>query len=115
MRESDAMAWLIRDTQVLASLEVADGFWARSTGLLGRKSCDGAMLLTHARGVHSIGMRFAMDVAFLDADRVVLEVVRLRPMRVTRPRTKARSILEAEAGAFERWGLAVGDRLDVEP
>jgi uncharacterized membrane protein (UPF0127 family) len=73
------------------------------------------MLLTHARGVHSFGVRFAMDVAFLDADRMVIAIVALRRYRMTRPRLRARSILEAEAGAFERWGLVVGDRVEIEP
>jgi uncharacterized membrane protein (UPF0127 family) len=72
------------------------------------------MLLRHTRGVHSVGMRFAMDVAFLDAELVVLDSVLLKPFRATIPRLHARSVLEAEAGAFERWGLEVGDQLEVK-
>ena len=108
------MAWLLRDGQVLASLEVADGFVDRSKGLLGRSGCDGAMLLTHVRGVHSVGMRFDLDVAWLDADQVVIDLARLRRGRIALPRLRARAVLEAEAGAFDRWGLTVGDRLEVK-
>jgi uncharacterized protein len=108
------MAWLLRDGQVLASLEVADTFAARNRGLLGRSGSTGAMLLTHTRGVHSLGMRFTIDVAFLDKDLVVLDALTLRRHRMARPRVKARSVLEAEAGAFERWGLRVGDRLEIK-
>jgi uncharacterized protein len=107
------MAWLLRDGEVLASLEVADGFFARGKGLLGRRGVEGAMLLPHTKGVHSLGMRFAMDVAFLDKNLVVLDSVHLRRYSMTRPRIRARSVLEAELGAFERWGLKVGDRLEV--
>jgi uncharacterized membrane protein (UPF0127 family) len=108
------VAWLLSNGQVLASLEVADTFAARSRGLLGRSAPEGAMLLRHTRGVHSVGMRFAMDVAFLDAELVVLDSVLLKPFRTTVPRLRARSVLEAEAGAFERWGLEVGDQLEVK-
>jgi uncharacterized membrane protein (UPF0127 family) len=59
-------------------------------------------------------MRFALDVAFLDKDLVVLDAVSLGRYRMTRPRLRARSVLEAEAGAFERWGLKVGDRLELK-
>jgi len=107
------MAWLLRDGQVLASLEIADSFVARNRGLLGRSGTAGAMLLTHTRGVHSVGMRFAIDVAFLDKDLVVIDAVTLRRHWMARPRLHARSVLEAEAGAFERWGLKVGDHLEV--
>jgi uncharacterized membrane protein (UPF0127 family) len=108
------MAWLLRDGQVLASIEVAETFSDRSRGLLGRRSCDGAMLLRHTRGVHSFGMRFAMDVAFLDADLRVIGTKTLRRYSVALPRMRARCVLEAEAGTFERWKLVVGDQLELK-
>ena len=107
------MAWLVRDGEVLASLEVAERFGARLRGLLGREGFRGALLLRPAKSVHTVGMRFAIDVAFLDDDLVVLEVVTLRPNRFTRMHVRAKSVLEAEAGAFERWKLHVGDRLEI--
>ena len=60
------MAWLVRDGTVLASVEVARSRAARRKGLLGRDGIDGALLLTPARSVHTLGMRFDIDVAFLD-------------------------------------------------
>jgi uncharacterized membrane protein (UPF0127 family) len=114
MPESGAMAWLLRGGQVLASVEIAEGLVARNRGLLGRSGTEGAMLLRHTNGVHSVGMRFAMDVAFLDRDLVVVEVVVVRPNRLALPRRRARNVLEAEAGAFERWGLKAGDQLEIE-
>jgi uncharacterized membrane protein (UPF0127 family) len=108
------VAWLLRDGQVLASLEVASSFGARSRGLLGRSPPAGAMLLAHTRGVHSFGMRFPMDVAFLDSQLLVVDIVSLKPLRVAYPRFRARAVLEAEAGAFERWGLKTGDQLEVK-
>jgi len=106
------VAWLLRDGDVLASLEVAAGRRARRKGLLGRDGIEGALLLAPARSVHSIGMRFPIDVAWLDGDLTVLRTVRLDRNRMTRPVLRARSVLEAEAGAFARWGLHVGDQLE---
>ena len=62
------MAWLLRDGEVLASVEVASSLVARSRGLLGKKGYEGALLLRHTRSVHTLGMRFAIDVAFLTDD-----------------------------------------------
>ncbi len=106
------MPWLLRDGEVLASLEVADTRSSRHTGLLGRDSFDGALLLVPARSVHSLRMRFPIDVAWLDGDLTVLRTTCLRPWRLTRPVVRARSIVEAEAGSFARWGLQVGDQLE---
>lgn len=107
------MAWLVRDTTVLASLEVADTFRARLRGLLGRDRIDGALLLRPARSVHTVGMRFAIDVAFCDSDLRVLRISSLVPNRVARPVRNGCVVIEAERGAFERWGLAVGDELAI--
>jgi uncharacterized membrane protein (UPF0127 family) len=72
------------------------------------------MLLRPARSVHTLGMRFPIDVAFCDADLVVLRTVTLGRHRVARPVLAARAVIEAPAGAFERWALRPGDQLDVQ-
>jgi uncharacterized membrane protein (UPF0127 family) len=94
-------------------VEVASTRRARRRGLLGRDGIDGALLLTPARSVHTVGMRFDLDVAYLSRDGVVLEVARMVRNRVGRPRWRARAVLEAEAGGFERWGLGVGDVVEA--
>ena len=97
----------------MASLEMADTPGRRMRGLLGRSSCDGALLLRPARSVHTVGMRFDLDIAHLDAEMRVVRTVRMVPQRFGRPVRGARAVLEAEAGSFERWGRAVGDELVV--
>jgi uncharacterized protein len=107
------VAWLLRDGDVLAAVDVASSFGARLKGLLGRDGIEGALLLRPAKSVHTVGMRFPIDVAFCDRELVVLDMVMLRPHRMSRPRRRCKVVIEAEAGAFERWGLRVGDRLEV--
>jgi uncharacterized membrane protein (UPF0127 family) len=107
------VAWLLRDGDVLAAIEVAESFGSRLKGLLGRDGIEGALLLRPARSVHTVGMRFPIDVAFCDASMRVIAVRTLRPQRMTMPRPKATCVIEASAGAFERWGLRVGDELEV--
>jgi hypothetical protein len=104
----------LREGEVLATLEVADSFADRVRGLLGRDGIDGALLLHPARSVHTLGMRFPIDVAFCDPDLVVITTRCLERHRVCLPRVRARSVVEAEAGAFERWHLRVGDQLEIK-
>jgi uncharacterized protein len=107
------MAWLLREGEVLAGLEIADGLLARTKGLLGRDSIDGAMLLK-ARSVHTFGMRFPIDVAICDKELVVVATRTLVPYRIALPRWKGVQVLEARAGAFETWRLRAGDRLEIK-
>jgi uncharacterized membrane protein (UPF0127 family) len=108
------VAWIVRDGEVLATLEVAASFSERLRGLLGRDAVDGALLIEHARSVHTLGMRFPIDVAYLDATMTVIETTSMPPWRTGRPRLRARRVLEAEAGAFERWRLLPGDHLEIK-
>ncbi len=108
------MAWLLREGEVLASLEVAPTRRARARGLLGRDRIDGALMLSPSRAVHTLGMRFAIDVAFCDGDLKVLRVVTMPRYRLGRPMWRARSVIEAEAGSFARWNLRPGDQLEVK-
>jgi uncharacterized membrane protein (UPF0127 family) len=107
-------AWLLRDGEVLAALEVAASFGARFKGLLGRDGIDGALLLQPARSVHTLGMRFPLDVAFCAKDLTVLATASMVPHRVGRPRLRAHCVIEAELGAFERWRLRPGDQLEIK-
>lgn len=88
---------------VVARLEVADTAWKRSVGLLGRKglAADSGLWLSPCNGVHTLGMRFAMDVLFLDAEgRVLRQVANLRPWRFCGPVRDARTVIELPAGTL---------------
>ena len=108
------MPWLLRDGEVLATLEVAERFESRLKGLLGRDGFEGALLLRPARSVHTFGMRFPIDVAFCDRDLTVVDTVCMGRHRLGRPRLRAHCVIEAEAGAFERWRLRPGDELEIK-
>lgn len=107
------MAWLVRDGDVIAPCELAETPARRSKGLLGRDGIEGSMLLRPARSTHTLGMRFAIDVAYLDRSMTVVRTVGVVPNRLCRPVWSARAVLEAEAGSFALWDLRVGDRLEV--
>ncbi len=108
------MPWLMREGEVLATLEVASSRSARVRGLLGRDGIDGAILLRPARSVHTLGMRFPIDVAYCDSRLVVVSARYMRPYRIGLPRLRACCVVEAEAGAFERWRLRPGDALEIK-
>jgi uncharacterized membrane protein (UPF0127 family) len=108
------MPWLVtEDARVLASADVADSGAERRRGLLGRDGLEGALVLRPCRWIHTIGMRFPIDVAYLDERGVVVKTMQMHRHRVGVPVWRARQVIEAEAGAFARWGLHVGDVIEV--
>lgn len=108
------MPWLLRDGKVLASAELATTPRTRRRGLLGRDGIEGVLVLRPARAVHTVAMRFPIDVAYCDRDLVVLRTRTMARHRMGRPVWRAHCVIEAEAGSFERWGLATGDELELQ-
>ena len=107
------MSWLVRDGDVLAAAEVADTARGRRRGLLGRDAFAGALVLRPCRNVHTARMRFPIDVAFCDTEGLLLRTVTLAPWRVSPIVRRAAFVIEAEAGAFDRWQLRAGDRVEL--
>lgn len=96
------------DGRVVSTVELATTNRQRRKGLLGRDGLEGGIWLEPCRQVHTWRMRFAIDVAHVDRRGRVLAVRTLPPGRMGPLLLRSRSILEAEAGAFERWGLGQG-------
>ncbi len=101
------------DTRVLASTEVAANPKACRRGLLKRDHFEGAFVLRPCRWVHTIGMRFPLDVAYVDGEGLVIKTTRMGRHRLGWPVSKAAWVIEAEAGAFERWDLSTGDVVEL--
>lgn len=104
---------MVSEARVLASADVAKTRRDRRKGLLGHNAVDGAYVIPSCRWVHTLGMRFPIDVAFVDGDDVVIKMVRMRRWRLGMPVKKAEWLIEASTGAFERWGLSVGDVVEL--
>ena len=107
--------WLLRDGDVICALEMTERPGERRLGLRGGSGVAGAVHCDRARLRHTVGQRAAVDVAFLSPDLTVLDLTRLDPWRVAWPRRGGRSVLEAEAGSWSRWGVQVGDQLEIRP
>ncbi len=87
------------------------GTWERMRGLLGktRLPADTLYVFPRCGSVHTVGMRIAIDVAFLDKQGRVLSVRRaVRPGRLVFGPLRARTTVECAAGAFP---LKVGETL----
>ena len=102
------MDGLLVDGLWKAPLEVAATTRARGRGLLGREGIEGALLLKPCRHVHSLRMKFTLDIAHLDKTGTVIAVETLRPNRFARFHRRTRSILEAEGDSFGVWGIKAG-------
>src|SRR5712671_1319586 len=96
-------------------VRVADTGLTRIVGLLGERelrSGDG-LLIVPSQGVHTWGMRFAIDVAVIDGDwKVIGTSQTLRPFRMTRFFWRAAAVLELPPGTLGSTSTVVGDLIE---
>ena len=109
---ADAPLVLVVDGTEVCPVELADTALARAKGLLGRASVHGALVLDPARSVHTFGMRFAIDVAFVDETGIVVDTVTMGRWRIGLVRRQSKAVIEARAGSFAQWYLAPGSVVD---
>lgn len=107
------MAWLTRNGEVLATVEVSGSAFDRLKAT-GRCPSDRALIRRRPLLLHTLGQPAGVDVAFCDDDLQVIATIWLSRWRVARPRWRARRVVVARAGAFERWRLSAGDRLEIK-
>lgn len=107
----DGKLWISR-------CERAVTWYRRMRGLLGRRelAADCAMLIEHCSAVHTVGMRFALDLIFLDRnDRVVKVITHVKPgCWMIWGGVGARRVVELSSNCVSSTAVAVGQRVTWE-
>lgn len=89
-------------------------FFSRMKGLLGTSKLDSQEVcwLVPCKMVHTFGMRYPIDVAFLNKSNEVIAVIEnLKPNRISPLVPNAHSVLELASGIHH---LEPGERLGLE-
>lgn len=105
---------LTRGTVLAERVETAEDGAARRKGLLGR---DGLMQgeglwIVPCESVHTFGMRFSIDLAYVDRKKRVRKIKSGMPPWRMSACLSAHSVIELAAGALENSRTEAGDELE---
>ena len=107
-----------RNAYLSTHLSVAGTHWSRLRGLMWKDAAsfpagDGLWIVP-CRGVHTLAMRFPIDVLYLDTNKFVVHVAQnLKPWRVARVSLRAASVLELPGNTLRSSGTAIGDEIEI--
>jgi uncharacterized membrane protein (UPF0127 family) len=96
---------------------VADTRATRAVGLLDRAGLEPGegLWIVPSRGIHTLWMRFAIDIIALDDRGVVIDrVENLKPWRIRLPRRGTAGVLELPIGTLTQTGTTLGHRIAFE-
>ncbi len=105
-------------TEVGTHIECAEDSFSRLFGLLGREGLEPGegLWIRPSSGVHTMGMRFSIDVVGLDKHmRVVRLWTNLKPFRATSLSLAVQSVIELAAGEIEARSIHLGDGMEAQP
>jgi uncharacterized protein len=103
-----------RQTLLATDARQAANPWSRMIGLLGRATLGlgEGLHITPCVAVHTLFLRFPIDVLFLDREGVVVRAAsRVQPFRGAWGARRAHSALEVPAGTITATATEVGDHL----
>lgn len=106
-----------KGTLLASRAEIADSMGTRLVGLLGRRTLEpgGGVWLVPSNSIHTIGMRFPIDVVMLGGNARVVEVREaVPPFSIVWPKLHAKSILELPAETIAQTRTEAGDLLQIE-
>ncbi len=100
----------------LGAVSVADTFFLRLRGLLGRDPEGfGPLWITKCNQIHTHGMSAPIDVVYVDEDGSILQMdADVTPGRSCKRVRRATDVVEFPAGSIERLGLERFTRLECE-
>ena len=89
----------------------ADTFFKRFKGLMGKRDFNNVLVFTNLTdsSIHTMFIRFEIDVYFIDENMVVFDKVTLKPWRFYKPERQAKYIIETKKGMLE---LDVNDKIE---
>ena len=105
-----------KKTWLATKVRKADSFLTRLVGLLKRTQLgpEEALWLIPSKGIHTIGMKFPIDVVFLNRANKVLGIVsEMMPYRISSVRLRSYSVLELPKGTLKKSRTEVGDELEI--
>jgi hypothetical protein len=100
-------------------LAVAQTHWSRLRGLLGASPDDfrngSGLWIRPCRGVHTLAMRYPIDVLYLDRANTVIHLIpNLRPWRFAPVRLQAASVLELPSHTVAQTETVLGDKIEIQ-
>ena len=107
---------LSKQTWLATKVRKADNFLTRLVGLLKRTHLgpEEALWLMPSKGIHTIGMKFPIDVVFLTRDNHVVGLMSgLPPYRVSAIHLRGYSVLELPNGTIKKSRTELGDQFEI--
>ena len=101
---------------IATNAQLANTFFTRLKGLLGtsRLEAGKGLIIRPCNSIHTVGMKYAIDVLFMDEHDQILKIVMgMKAGKFSFCRNNSSYVVELPAGVVAATGTAIGDNLSI--
>ena len=116
MKASMIISNVTQNSIIASDAALADNFISRLKGLLGTDKLDTgkALIIFPCNSIHTFGMKYPIDVVFLDNHDKVVKINEAMPVNRFALCSKSNYVIELPAGTIEATGTVVGDKISLK-
>ncbi|MHC1717118.1 MAG: DUF192 domain-containing protein [Acidaminococcaceae bacterium] len=100
---------------IATEAKIADNFITRLKGLLGTDHLKegSALIIRPCNGIHTLGMKYSIDVIFIDKSDKVIKIVSDMPSRKISTCNNASYVIETPSGVIRMTNTTIGDIISI--
>ena len=107
-----------RQAHLATQMSIAGTHWSRFRGLMWTDAANfpagRGLWIVPCHGVHTFGMRFPIDVIYLNGEKIVVHIENdLKPWRMAPVRLNTDSVLELPGNTIQSTGTLLGDEIEM--
>ena len=102
------------DKTVLENVIIADTFYLRLKGLMGKKTLNEqqGLLIKPCNSIHTFFMKMNIDIAFLDKENTIVALYKdMRPWKISKIHINSNFVIEGNSGSLSE--LKIGDKIKI--
>jgi hypothetical protein len=99
---------------ILENVSIADSFYSRFKGLMGKKNINvnQGLIIKPCNSIHTFFMKFNIDIVFIDSNNKVVDIyLNLAPRKISKIYKNAKFVIEGKAGSLVK--LKKGDQIKI--
>lgn len=105
---------LIVDNKKIVEIEIANNFYLKFKGLMGKKSIKKGLYFPKCNSIHMFFMKESIDVLYLNRKGIIISMDKnLKPWTIGKIRFSGESLVELPQGTIEKFNIGQSQKVTI--
>lgn len=105
---------LIVDNKKIIEIEIANNFYLKFKGLMGKKNIKKGLYFPKCNSIHMFFMKEPIDVLYLNRKGIIISMDKgLKPWTIGKIRFSGKSLVELPQGTIEKFNIEQSQKVTI--